>query len=139
MSPVTYQIMALVALVTLTYIFHRFFLRIFNYYLQTIIITNFRVITLEQTLYFNRERNSIDIPEIQDIMVQRNGIIKTLLNFGELIITLSSAHATRKLTFVPNPEYHFSKINKTKREYIARRRLEKEPQRAPTVQLQNSL
>lgn len=125
MGQSTYQILALTALAGLTFYVHAFFLRIFNYYIQTMIITNFRVIHLEQTLFFTRNRDSIDIREIQDIVIQQKGILKTLLNYGEIIITLSSAHATKMLYYVPNPEYHFSKINKTKREYISKRQDEK--------------
>lgn len=112
-------------LLGLTYYFHYFFIRIFNYYLQILIITNFRIIHLDQTLYFHRNRDSIDLPEIQDIEIQQNGLLKTLLNYGELIITLSSAHASKTIYCIPNPEYHFRKINKTKREYITLRRLQK--------------
>lgn len=125
MSPFAYRIIAGIALVGITYYFHRFFLRFFAYYLQIMIITNFRVIQLDQTLFFNRNRDSIDLPEIQDIVIQQKGVIKTILNYGELTITLSSAHSSKMLTCVPNPEYFFRKINKTKREYITSRRTSK--------------
>lgn len=114
-----------VVIAGLTYYLHYFFVRFFNYYLKIVIVTNFRVIHLDQTLYFHRNRDSIDLPEIQDIVIQQNGIIKTLFNYGEIIITLSSAHASKTLACVPNPEYYFRKINKTKRDYITIRRVEK--------------
>lgn len=124
-SPQTYKGIAALLVLGFTYYIHRFFLRFFNYYLQTMIITNYRVIELHQTLYFVRQRNSIDLPEIQDIIINREGVIPTLLNYGEITIILSSAHATKTFYCVPNPEYFFRKINKTKREYIMRRRMEK--------------
>lgn len=124
-SPITYRIIAGLVFIGMTYFFHCLFIRFFNYYLQVIIITNFRVVQLDQTLFFNRNRDSIDIPEIQDIVIQQSGIFKTVLNYGELIITLSSAHSSKMLTCVPNPEYFFRKINKTKREYITARRTAK--------------
>lgn len=125
LAPPTYRITMGILILALTFGLHRFFTKLLNYYLQIIIITNFRVIVLEQTLFFTSNRDSIDLPEIQDIVVRRDGILKTLLNYGEIIITLSSAHATKVLYCVPNPEYHFQKINKTKREYITFRRTEK--------------
>lgn len=126
MSQLSYRIAAAFVLIGLTFYIHRFFVRFFNYYLQTLIITNFRVLQLDQTLYFSRNRDSIDLPEIQDIVIQQNGIMKTLFNYGEITITLSSAHASKTLYCVPNPEYYFRKINKTKREYITTRRTEKQ-------------
>lgn len=125
-SPFTHRLIAFLALAGLTFYFHRFFVHFFNYYLQTTIITNFRVIALDQTLFFHRDRDSIDLPEIQNIEARRHGVIKTLFNYGEIIITLSSAHASKTLRCMPNPEYYFRKINKTKREYITKRRIEKQ-------------
>lgn len=127
LSADTYQIIAAFLILALTFYLHRAFLRFINYFLQTLIITSFRVIQLDQTLYFNHDRDSIDLPEIQDIEVRRNGLIKTLLNYGEINITLSSAASTKMLHCIPNPEYYFRKINKTKREYITSRRFQKGP------------
>ncbi|MFA6521867.1 MAG: hypothetical protein WCT53_05815 [Candidatus Gracilibacteria bacterium] len=123
MSPIAYRVVALGVIIILTYYFHRFFVRLFNYYLQTIIITNFRVVCLEMTLYFNNVRDSMDLHEIQDVVIHQEGVIKTLLNFGEVTITMSSSsNATKLLRYLPNPEYYFRKINKCKREYISARR-----------------
>lgn len=124
-SPVAYRVISGLAIAAITYFLHMCFLRFFNYYLQTFIITNFRVVQLDQTLYFVRNRDSIDLREIQDIEIHQKGIMPTVCNYGELIITLSSAHATKHIPFMPNPEYFFRKINKTKREYIVARTLEK--------------
>lgn len=124
-SPVAYRVISGLAIIAITYFLHACFLRFLNYYLQTFIVTNFRVVQLEQTLYFVRNRDSIDLREIQDIEIHQTGILKTIFNYGELVITLSSAHATKHIPFMPNPEYFFRKINKTKREYIATRTLEK--------------
>ncbi|MEK9132322.1 MAG: hypothetical protein AAB606_01255 [Patescibacteria group bacterium] len=124
-SPIAYKVVAGAVIAVITYYLHRFFVRFLNYYLQIIIVTNFRVIELDITLFFNNNRDSIDLPEIQDVVIRQEGILKTLLNFGELIITLSSVNASKSLYYVPNPEYFFRKINKTKREYIITRRLQK--------------
>lgn len=121
----SYRIIVGITLLLLTYWLHGFFNRLFNYYVQVIIVTNFRVIQLDQTLFFTRNRDSIDLPEIQDIVIQQKGLWKTIFNYGELTITLSSVHASKTLSCMPNPEYYFRKINKTKREYITLRRVEK--------------
>lgn len=127
-SVVAYRTIAGIAIIGITYFFHMCFLKFFNYYLQTFIITNFRVVQLDQTLYFTRNRDSIDLREIQDIEIHQKGFFPTILNYGELIITLSSAHATKHIAFTPNPEYYFKKVNNTKREYIIARGVEKKSQ-----------
>ncbi len=126
-NPVLYRSFALILIAAATYYLHRFFIRLLNYYLQIIIITNFRVIQLDRTLFFQRNMDSIDLSQIQDIIFERHGILKTILNYGEIVITLSSAYASKTIHYMPNPEYHFRKINKTKREYIIARGLAKIP------------
>ena len=130
-SPFSYKVSAFLGLGILTYLFHRFFDKIFNYYIQVLVFTNFRIVILDQTLFFYSQRDSIDLNQIQDVGVQRGGIIKTILNYGELTITLSTVHATKILPFVPNPEYFFRKINKIKREYITQRRIDKTVSQIP--------
>lgn len=125
MAPITYQTFALFGLAAATFYLHRVFNIIFNYYLQTLIVTNFRVIHNEQTLFFSRNKDSVDLREIQDIVVHQKGIMQTILNYGNIIITMSSAHASKVYRRIPNPDYHFKKINKTKREYITGRKEEK--------------
>lgn len=125
-DPLLYKIFIGAAILAITYYLHRCFISFFNYYLQMLIITNLRVIYLDQTLYFNRNRDSLDLHEIQDVVLNQEGIMKTFLNYGEVTITLSSAHASKTFTCVPNPEYYFRKINKTKRQYIMTRRFEKD-------------
>lgn len=125
MNPYAYKIIVLLGMLGFTYYLHRIFISAFNFYLQTFIITNLRVIHLDQTLFFSRNRESMDLHEIQDVEITQNGLIKTLLNYGEVTITLSNAYASKTLSCLPNPEYFFRKINKTKRQYIIMRTAEK--------------
>ncbi|MBI5413686.1 hypothetical protein HZA42_05050 [Candidatus Peregrinibacteria bacterium] len=120
-----YNLLISIGIIGITYFHHYFFLRIFDYYLQTFIITNYRVVQLNQTLYFHDSRDSIDLQEIQDLEFNQDGIFKTIFNYGELTITISSGDAPKTFHHLPHPEYHFRKINKTKREYITVRRLQK--------------
>ena len=67
---------------------------------------------------YQYSKDTVDLAKIQDIKKEQNGIAKKVLKFGKLIITLSSTSTTKKLLFIPNPDYHFRKINALKREYI---------------------
>jgi len=114
-----FYVISTVAIIGGTYFIHSFFIHFLNYYLRILIVTNFRVIELNQTLYFNKTGDSIDLREIQDIEVHQEGVLKTIFNYGEVVIALSSAGTSKTIRYIPNPQYHFSKINKTKREYIS--------------------
>lgn len=104
-----------------TVFIHKFFLRLVRYYLDIGIITNYRIVTIDKSIYLRDAKDAIDLHKIQDMQKSKHGILKKIFNFGEIIITLSSTSTTKVLTFVPNPGYHFRKINKLKREYIKER------------------
>lgn len=120
-----YQIFSLILVAGLTFALHRVFLRIFNYYLNIFIITNLRIVDLKKTVFFEDSKNAIDIKEIQDCTVNRSGLLQTVLNYGEIQILLSSVTEPIVMKYMPNPDYHFRKINKTKREYISFRQGQK--------------
>jgi hypothetical protein len=115
----TFLAFSLVALFTI-YI-HKFFLRMIRYFLDIVIVTNYRIVVLDKSLYLRDSKDATDLPKIQDIQKSQDGLIKNIFKFGELVITLSSTSTTKTLKFVPNPDYHFRKINKLKREYIKER------------------
>lgn len=120
-----YDLLVSIGIIGVTYFHHYFFLRIFDYYLRTFIITDYRVVQLNQTLYFHDSRDSIDLQEIQNLEFHQDGIFKTIFNYGELTITVSSGDEPKTFRHLPHPEYHFRKINKTKRDYITLKRLQK--------------
>lgn len=102
----------------ITFYIQKFFLRMIRYFLEIVIITNYRIVTLNKSLYLKDSKDAIDLAKIQDIKKSQHGILKRVFNFGELTITLSATSTTKTLPFMPNPDYHFRKINTLKREYI---------------------
>jgi len=63
-----------------------FFIEWTNYYLDLWIITNKRIIDVEQKGFFHREVTSFRFGQIQDITVETRGIIETFFKFGTLQI-----------------------------------------------------
>lgn len=108
-----------------TYYVHRFFIHICNFFLNTVIITNYRVVELNKTLILHDTREVIDIAKIQDVTKNQDGLVRNILNYGQLIITLSAVSTTKVLHFVPNPDFHFRAINRKKREYIQQKQLDR--------------
>lgn len=120
-------LLILAAMLSAFYI-NYFFIKFINYFLEVLVITNYRVIELRKTLYINHDRDAIDLSKMQDVIKKQNGLIKNILNYGEIIITLSGSSISKILKYIPNPEYHFRKIYDLKREYIVKRGLEKRDQ-----------
>lgn len=104
------------------YYFHRFFLRIFNYYLSVIVLTNFRIIQLKKSVFLHNSKDTIDLYKIQDLKKDQNGLLSTLFDYGTVTIEVSAIHETKKLKYIPRPEEWFQVLNEAKRKYIDRRR-----------------
>lgn len=62
-----------------------------HYYLDVWIITDRRIIVIDQIHFFNRKVSSFRLERLQDIKVSISGIIATLLNFGTIRAQTASA------------------------------------------------
>ncbi|HMO78128.1 MAG TPA: PH domain-containing protein [Candidatus Paceibacterota bacterium] len=75
-----------------------------HYYLDLWVITDRRVITIDQVHFFNRKVSSFRLERLQDIKVSINGIIPTFLNFGTLRAQTASALESNFMsTGLPDP------------------------------------
>lgn len=68
-----------------------FFIGWTNYYLDVLIITNHRIVDIEQFVLFSRDEVAIPVRNIQDIKVVVSGFLPTLLKFGNLHIQTAGA------------------------------------------------
>ncbi|MBU1019087.1 MAG: hypothetical protein ABII07_00440 [Patescibacteria group bacterium] len=101
--------------------FHYLFIRFTNYFLDIVIITNFRIIRLEKTLYLKNNRDVVDLHEIQDIKKIQHGLIPNILNYGKLIVVVPTMIEPMILPYTPSPDKFFRKVNNAKRDYIHHR------------------
>jgi len=75
-----------------------------HYYLDLWIITDRRIILVDQIHFFNRNVSMIRLERLQDINVSVSGIIPTLLNFGTIKVQSAGAHASHfKTAGLPDP------------------------------------
>lgn len=72
-----------------------------DYYLDMWIITNERIIDIEQHGLFNREISEIPLHRVQDVTIQVRGIIETLLGFGTIRIQ-TAGEREFDIRFVPH-------------------------------------
>jgi len=75
-----------------------------HYYLDAYIITNERVMSVDQVDFFNRKIAEADVGNIEDVEVVVGGFFATLLNFGDVRIQTAGADS-RTLFFndIPDP------------------------------------
>lgn len=61
-----------------------FFVEWTDYYLDLWVLTNTRIVDVEQKGFFHREVTSLSFSQIQDITVETRGFIETIFKFGTL-------------------------------------------------------
>lgn len=74
------------------------------YTLDTVIVTNERLIDNDQLGLFNRRVSELDNDRIQDVSAHTNGFLETFLDFGN--VTVQTAGSDKHFVFykVPRPE-----------------------------------
>lgn len=83
-------------------IVHVIFMKLYNHYLRVIIITNYRVIDIRNTIFFHRERESIPMANIQDFRVKQDGIFPRIFKYGELSIIGANSEIQYSLKSIPH-------------------------------------
>jgi len=80
-----------------------FFLIWIDYYLDVWIITDLRIVNIEQKGLFHRSVSELELSRIQDITTEVVGIIPTFLNYGDVFV--QTAAETERFLFrqVPDP------------------------------------
>lgn len=80
-----------------------------DYYFDVWIITNERIVNIEQKGLFSRSVSELEFSKIQDVSTDVKGVIPTILNFGEVYV--QTAGTAGKFIFhkIPDP-YHIKSI-----------------------------
>ncbi|MBI4257101.1 PH domain-containing protein [Candidatus Uhrbacteria bacterium] len=80
------------------------FLEFTDYYLDTWIITNERIINIEQEGLFNRTASELDLAAVQDATAEIRGILQTLFTFGQVYVQTAGEKGRFHFKNIDNPE-----------------------------------
>lgn len=80
-----------------------FFAEFLTYYLDEWIITNQRIIDVEQLGLFSRSISETNLSKIQDVTTEIHGVIPTLFNYGNIHIKTASTNPNIIAKNVPKP------------------------------------
>lgn len=94
---------------------HKIFLRFFAHFMDIYIFTNLRIIDHRKTVILSDSEEMLDIVKIQDIQMSQDGLFRNILGYGDLVVTLSSSKASRRISYVPNVNFHYRCLNRIKR------------------------
>ncbi len=79
------------------------FVLLIDFSLDFWVLTDKRVIAVQQRGLFSQSVGEFELAKIQDVMVEVNGIIGTLLDYGTIKVSTAGEHQDFSFTYVPNP------------------------------------
>lgn len=88
------------------------FLEITDYYLDTWIVTNERIINIEQEGLFNRTASELDLAAVQDTTAEIHGILQTMLTYGNVFIQTAAEKGRFHFKNIDDPERVKEIVNK---------------------------
>lgn len=80
-----------------------FYAQFIDFYLDLWIVTNDRVIDIEQFGLFSRTTSELDLYRIQDVSVDVTGFFPTIFKYGNIHIKTASMNSDIVFRNVPNP------------------------------------
>jgi len=76
-----------------------------NHYLDVWVVTNERIVSVDQQGFFNRTIGSFRLDRLQDINVEIHGVIATLLDYGTVEVeTASEGPSEFRAYNIPHPQ-----------------------------------
>jgi len=74
-----------------------------SYYLDVYIVTDHRIVDIDQAGLFNRKISELHLHQVQDVNAQVKGIFATLLHFGDVNIQTAGERENFTFSAIPNP------------------------------------
>jgi len=74
-----------------------------SYYLDVYIVTDRRIVDIEQAGFFHRQISELHLRQVQDVNAKINGIFPTLLHYGDVIIQTAGERENFQFFSIPNP------------------------------------
>jgi len=74
-----------------------------DYYLDVVIITNRRIVDINQDRLFARSISECDIVDVEDAKAKIHGMLGTLFHFGDVLVQTAGTQENFELDHIPNP------------------------------------
>lgn len=74
-----------------------------NYYLDVHIITNKRIVDIEQNGFFRRQISELHLHQVQDVESKVNGFLETVFHYGDVIIQTAGERENFVFEDIPHP------------------------------------
>lgn len=110
LHPLWYPLLVLVAALYYYSIWLFFFTEFLDYFLDVWLVTNDRIVNIEQQGLFARTISELDLFQIQDVTSEVKGILPTMFNFGNVYIQTAGQKERFVFRQIPDPHGARKKI-----------------------------
>lgn len=108
------KLLFLTGFIMMSIYMHRFFMKIMSYFMSTGIVTDIRLIDHQKTPFFKDTLDAIDLAQIQNIEKYQEGLLPSLLGYGDIKIFLNASASVKTFHSIPNAKFHFRCMNRQK-------------------------
>ena len=82
------------------------------------VLTNEKVIQVQQTSLFDRQVSKLNLSKIQDVTARQDNLIQTIFKYGVLTIETAGEAANYNFPYTPRPNDQASRIAEAHEQYI---------------------
>ncbi len=97
------------------------YISVFIYQANRWIVTSDSITQVRQTGLFDKRSSQLSLANLEDVSAQQDGIMQSLLGYGNLTVETAGERSKFILAFCPNPNEYARKIIAAHEEYIANR------------------
>ncbi len=81
-----------------------------DYYFDVWVITNERIINIEQKSMFTRVISEVTLTRVQDVTAKIEGFFPTLFDFGDILVQTAGEEKHFHFRNIPNPEHYKEEV-----------------------------
>lgn len=104
LNPIEWQFIQLGMALFSLFLWSFIFVVFIDYYLDVWIVTNERIVNVEQKGLFRRETSELRLENVQDLTTEISGIIETFFDFGNLYVQTAGKRERFLFKSIPHPE-----------------------------------
>lgn len=104
LAPIERHLIQFAAAIFSLFLWAFIFIVFIDYYLDVWVVTNKRIVNIEQKGLFRREISELRLENVQDLTTEISGVIPTFFDFGDLYVQTAGKRERFLFKGIPHPE-----------------------------------
>ncbi len=133
------RIMTVVVIVSVMFTVFTLWIRLFNFFLRLIIITEYRLVDVKHQLFITNDENVIDFTSVQDVRAETHGFFNNIIKCGTLTFVFAGTNEPKVFHNVMHPHKISARIMQVREIHRQLSQSSLTPAFAPPVQTRPDL